>query len=41
MLEMAINNIEVGSEKDRVHIVTFCDVIRTFLIKSIKNPICK
>ena len=24
MLEMAINNVEVGSEKDRVHIVTFC-----------------
>ena len=26
MLEMAINNVEVGSEKDRVHIVTFCDI---------------
>ena len=24
MLEMAINNVEVGSEKDRVQIVTFC-----------------
>ena len=24
MLEMAINNVEVGSLKDRVHIVTFC-----------------
>ena len=26
MLEMAINNVEVGSEKDRVHIVTFCAI---------------
>ena len=26
MLAMAINNIEVGSLKDRVHIVTFCDM---------------
>ena len=24
MLEMAINNVDVGSLKDRVHIVTFC-----------------
>ena len=24
MLEMAINNVELGSLKDRVHIVTFC-----------------
>ena len=25
MLEMAINNVEMGSELDRVHILTFCD----------------
>ena len=25
MLEMVINNVEVGSKKDRVHIVTFCE----------------
>ena len=26
MLEMSINNVELGSLKDRVHIVTFCDI---------------
>ena len=25
MLEMAINNVEMGSELDRVHILTCCD----------------
>ena len=29
MLEMAINNVEVGSEKDRVHIVTHPGRLRT------------
>ena len=28
MLEMAINNVELGSLKDRVHIVTFCAIDR-------------
>ena len=26
MLEMAINNVEMGSELDRVHILTCCDI---------------
>ena len=26
MLEMAINNVEMGSELDRVHILTCCDL---------------
>ena len=30
MLEMAINNVELGSLKDRVHIVTFCETYRDF-----------
>ena len=32
MLEMAINNVEVGSEKDRVHIVTFCALEMRFKV---------
>ena len=35
MLEMAINNVEVGSEKDRVHIVTFCDYRANFKLLTI------
>ena len=27
MLEMAINNVEVGTEKDRVDSVSFCDIL--------------
>ena len=27
MLEMAINNVEMGSELDRVHILTFCEIV--------------
>ena len=26
MLEMAINNVEMGSELDRVHILTCCEM---------------
>ena len=32
MLEMAINNVEVGSEKDRVQIVTFCEWYSKFIV---------
>ena len=34
MLEMAINNVEVGSELDRVHIVTFCDNLSDLTLSS-------
>ena len=30
MLEMAINNVEMGSELDRVHILTFCGTCLLF-----------
>ena len=38
MLEMAINNVEVGSEKDRVHIVTFCGPPSSLVNLNEPNP---
>ena len=38
MLEMAINNVEMGSELDRVHILTCCDA-ETLVFGFILNDI--
>ena len=37
MLEMAINNVEVGRELDRVHIVTFCAMINSKVSRKIDD----
>ena len=36
MLEMAINNVEMGSELDRVHILTCCEIASK--INHLKSP---